>query len=153
MYCDHIDNLANSPLPAELRDVLALLADFAQRPAGRYPIDGERCFALVQEMTTGHADTRRFEAHARYLDVQYLVSGAERIDYLPKECETTLLEDHLSERDIAFYDAKQPACELMLSPGMYAIFQAGEYHRPCCAVANPAQIKKVVLKLRQGELA
>ncbi|BEV71665.1 MULTISPECIES: YhcH/YjgK/YiaL family protein [unclassified Paludibacterium] len=153
MYCDHIDHLAVCPLPDALRNALGLLTDFALLPPGHYPIDGTRLFALVQEMETGYAEERLFEAHARYLDVQYLVSGVERIGYLPRGSEVRLHEDRLEESDIALYDSPQAASELLLTPGMYAVFEAGELHRPCCAVASPAPIRKVVLKLRQGEVA
>ncbi|MBV8048065.1 MAG: YhcH/YjgK/YiaL family protein [Paludibacterium sp.] len=146
MYCDHIDNLSSCPLTPALRDCIGLLPQFAAQPPGRYPIDGERCFALVQEMTTVPASERRLEAHGRYLDVQYLVSGEENIGYLPSGSSATVREDRLADKDIAFYDAPQPPCELALSAGMYAIFQPGEFHRPGCAVTNPMPIKKVVLK-------
>lgn len=153
MYCNYIDRLAVCLLPDVLRDALGLLTDFARLPPGHYPIDGTRLFALVQEMETGYAEERLFEAHARYLDVQYLVSGIERIGYLPRGSQVVLREDRLEDSDIALYDSPLPASELLLTPGMYAVFEAGELHRPCCSVAEPAPIRKVVLKLRQEKTA
>ena len=147
MFCDQLGSSACALLPAELRRALALLPELALRAPGRYPIDGERLFALVQQLDT--FDNQRFEAHARYLDVQYLVSGNEKIGYLPQGLTLPLLQDQLASHDIAFYQAEQPACELLLTPGMFAIFAPGELHRPCGMLEQPINIKKVVLKILQ----
>jgi biofilm protein TabA len=153
MFCDHIDNLDTCLLPQALREHVALLKPFATRAPGRYPIDDDRCFVMVQTLETVPAGQQHFEAHARYLDIQYLVEGAEGIGFLPSGSPMTLLEDKLEERDIAMYAHRQPGSELVLTPGMYAIFLPGEYHRPLCAVTQPMPIKKVVLKWRMGEPA
>lgn len=151
MYCDHLD--AQPALPAFLRALLPHLKAFAEQPVGRYDIDGDRLFALVQECDSEPATMRRFEAHARYLDVQYLVAGCEGIGYLPAGAEVQLLEDRLASHDIAFYDSAVAASELVLMPGMFAIFAPGELHRPCCAIGAATRLRKVVLKLRMPEAA
>ncbi len=48
-------------------------------PDGRHPVDGERVFALVSSYATGPSTEKRFEAHRRHADVQWIASGAERI--------------------------------------------------------------------------
>ena len=149
MFCNHLEHRMHASVPAELRSALGLLPDLAQLTPGRYPINGDKMFALVQEMDTSLAPNSRFEAHELYLDVQYLVSGLERIDYLPQSSEARLLEDHRTERDIAFYATSEPASQLILRPGMFAVFYPGELHRPGCAAGAPAKIRKVVLKIRQ----
>lgn len=147
MYCDSLGSANSHCLPADVRLALQKLPELAHCAPGRYPIDGERLFALVQQLET--FDNQRFEAHSRYLDVQYLVSGSEKIAYLPSNTPASLLEDRLATHDIAFYQTKQHASELVLQPGMFAIFAPGELHRPCCAVDQSMQIKKVVLKIQQ----
>jgi biofilm protein TabA len=146
MFCDQLGSSATALLPAELRSALALLPELALRAPGRYPIDGERLFALVQQLDT--FDNQRFEVHARYLDVQYLVSGREKIGYFPRGLALPLLQDQLAGHDIAFYQAQSPASELLLEPGMFAIFAPGELHRPCGMIEQPMSIKKVVLKIQ-----
>ncbi len=46
---------------------------------GRHDLDGDDLFALVQEYTTRAADECVWEAHRRYIDVQFVVTGAERM--------------------------------------------------------------------------
>ena len=148
MFCDHIENRANCGLPAELRDALDLLPELAQLAPGRYPINGDKLIALVQEMETLVRAQGRFEHHTRYLDVQYLVSGREKIGYLPAGTQTLLLEDRLAQADIAFSSSPVAPCELILHPGMFAVFYPGELHRPCGAPETPERIRKVVLKIK-----
>jgi biofilm protein TabA len=131
----------------ELQSALGLLEDLAQLSPGRYPINGDKLFALVQEMDTTQAQNGRFEAHQRYLDVQYLVRGREKIAYLPPGGLEQAVGDYVSERDIRFFTSTAPASELILSAGMLAVFFPGELHRPCCAVGTSERIKKVVLKM------
>jgi biofilm protein TabA len=148
MFCTHLDQREHCGLPTELLGTLGLLDDLALLAPGRYPINGDKLFALVQEMDTSQAPNGRFEMHEHYLDVQYLVSGLEKISYLPSSANARQLEDYVTERDIAFYTSSEPSSELILQPGMFAVFYPGELHRPCCAVGLPDSIKKVVLKIR-----
>ena len=147
MIFDHLDSFTRHNLPADLRQVMTLLPELAQRAPGRYPIDGDRVFAMVQDVTTKPATESRPEAHARYLDVQYLISGCEKIGFLSAATEKRIVEDHLADRDIAFYDCPAQASELIMHPGMFAVFFPGELHQPCCAVGEPALIRKIVIKV------
>lgn len=148
MYCDDLLRGEHHALPDIVRTLLPHLEELAQREPGRYPLGPDDCFALVQRMETVEADSQRFEAHGRYLDVQYLVEGRERIGYLPHGIGAELVEDRLAQDDIAFYRTGAGCSELLLEPGMFALFLPGELHRPCCAVGQTGSIKKVVLKIR-----
>ena len=59
--------------------------DLAALPLGRVDIDGDDVFANVQEYETVPAPDKRMEAHRRYYDVQFVVSGEELIQYAPLE--------------------------------------------------------------------
>jgi YhcH/YjgK/YiaL family protein len=48
-------------------------------PAGKHPIDGDRFFAIVVRADSRSPETAEFEAHRKYIDIQYLVSGRETI--------------------------------------------------------------------------
>jgi YhcH/YjgK/YiaL family protein len=49
-------------------------------PDGRYEIDGDNIFAMVQSATTVEAKSKNFEAHQQYVDVQMVLQGCERQD-------------------------------------------------------------------------
>ena len=38
-------------------------------PDGKYPVDGERIFAMVQSYTTSPATQRKYEAHKKYIEI------------------------------------------------------------------------------------
>lgn len=113
---------------------------------GRYEIDGKNIYALVQEYMTESADKRRFEAHEKYIDIQYIIHGKEIIGYFPVEA-LTLQEDKLQERDAAFYKNVSGYTELTLSVGDYGIFFPEDAHKPCCEVLKPSHVKKIVIKV------
>ncbi|MFZ6801464.1 YhcH/YjgK/YiaL family protein [Undibacterium sp. Di24W] len=121
--------------------------DYLLREPGKYPIHGDQMFALVQDPITQAWETGFPEFHERHIDVQYLLSGEEALGYLPANQELVPHDDRLKERDIAFVAQQTHETRIVLTPGMYAIFFPGELHRPCRAVAQAMQIKKVVIKI------
>ena len=48
-------------------------------PVGRYELDGKNLFALVQEYTTKNPEEAKNEAHRKYIDIQCVLSGEERM--------------------------------------------------------------------------
>ncbi|MGL4893098.1 MAG: YhcH/YjgK/YiaL family protein, partial [Aeromonas veronii] len=54
--------------------------------------------------------------------------------------------------DLWFVDDDQTSY-LALQPGDFAIFWPGELHRPLCTPNQPAQVKKLVVKVHRDLLA
>lgn len=119
--------------------------DFAGLADGRYDIDGDRLYALVQSPATTEAG--RFEVHARYCDIQLLLAGREKHLYAPALSGMRCTEDALESRDVAFYTPPGQYSSLFLDPGHYAVYFPGEPHAPCCSVGAPETIRKIVFKI------
>jgi len=151
MYLGHIATLdRDGPnLPESVRQGLKFLAetDIASLPAGRVDIDGDRLFALVQDYETAPKAERRAEAHARYIDIQYVASGREMIGYAPLAGDNPVSENLLDERDIQFFATVADETDLLLGTGAYAVFHPTDIHRPGCAAGAPAPVRKVVVKI------
>jgi biofilm protein TabA len=132
----------------ELDRALDYLADtdFAALEDGRHPIDGDVNFSLVSTYETEPESARSFEAHRRYIDVQYLLSGREIIHWAPLQ-ELTPAGDYSVEKDIVFL-AGDPRARLQLTPGSFAVFYPEDGHKPNCAWDGPRQVRKVVVKVR-----
>lgn len=115
-------------------------------PDGRYEIDGERVFALVQRYET-LAGEPRFEAHRRYADVQYLAAGAETIAAAPLAA-LRVTEPYDAGRDVCF-GAVPPgrASRLTLAAGELAILYPEDAHAPRLAAGAPAPVTKIVVKV------
>jgi biofilm protein TabA len=148
MYLGHLHQ-TNLPFPAAIETALTYLrnTDFSKMEAGRYPIDGEQLFAIVQTPLTQTWESGKPEFHARYIDIQYLLEGEELIGYAIANATRVKTHDQLAEKDIAFVAPISDESVLRLTPGMFAIFYPGELHKPCRAVNAPMLIKKVVIKI------
>lgn len=120
--------------------------DLNALPVGKYEIDGKNVYALVQEYMTENAEKRRFEAHKKYIDIQYIISGREIIGYFPLDT-LEMQEDKLQEKDVAYYRNVSDYTKLTLHCEDYAIFFPEEAHKPCCEITNSSQVKKIVVKV------
>ena len=120
--------------------------DAAALPDGRYELDGERVYAIVQRYET-LAGEPRFEAHRRYADVQYLAAGSEVIAAAPLAA-LRVTEAYDPGADICF-GAVPPgrASRLSLAAGELAILYPEDAHAPRLAAGAPAPVTKIVVKV------
>ncbi|HEY2895332.1 MAG TPA: YhcH/YjgK/YiaL family protein, partial [Pirellulales bacterium] len=58
-------------------------ANLASLESGRHEIDGDRVFALINRDPGRGRAGARLEAHRKYIDIQFLVSGQEEIGWRP----------------------------------------------------------------------
>jgi biofilm protein TabA len=144
-----VDRLGNRSVdvhvPPRVRQALEYLrtTDMGAVPLGRHEIDGDRLFALVQEYQTRLPADCVWEAHRRYVDVQYIVRGAERMGHA-SIADTVPRVAYDEEKDVALFE---PGTRFVtLTAGMYAIFGPNDVHSPCVAAGDPQPVRKVVIK-------
>ena len=53
----------------------------------RYDIDGDNLYATVSEYITKNEEDAKFEAHQKYIDIQYVISGKEIMSIAPLSTE------------------------------------------------------------------
>lgn len=147
-----LDSLANAEryegLGTGIALGLAFLRNFDPDTAeGRYPLDGDDLFALVQRYQTGPAAEKRFETHREYIDIQYVASGEERILYVPAYgLQATAPYDESA--DIEFFAEPGASSSFLLRSGQFAIFFPHDAHKPGCMAGGRSDIMKVILKVR-----
>ncbi len=116
----------------------------AQLPPGKYELQGQSLYAIVDEYMTRPQEACRLETHRRYIDVQYVVRGRELMGYAP----AMLLKPegpYDAERDVQFHQGR--ADFLLLQQGMFAVMLPSDAHMPGVAVdGQPAAVKKIVVK-------
>ena len=139
--------------PAAIETGLKWIADndVAHMEAGTYELQGEDIYAMIQDFTTQPAEVRRPERHNDYLDIQYIVSGVERMGYVPYTGREAVEEDP-EGKDVTFYRDLVGEAFMDVTPGCYCIFFSHDIHRPGCAAGEPAAVRKVVVKVRQSLL-
>lgn len=142
------DMLSNSHLYSDITPRLKTAFDYltstdlAKLPAGRIELDGNRLYVLVQEYTTKPLVEGKWEAHRRYLDVQYMLSGSERIDFALLN--TMKLGEYFPEKD--FQAMSGSGSTLNLTAGSFAVFFPQDAHMPGLTIEAPTKVKKVVVK-------
>lgn len=114
--------------------------------AGRYEIDGDNVFMNVMTFDTVAHDSKRYEQHREYLDVQILLNGSERIDFGPPGAAIDPDSYHQDD-DYQLCDTVEPIQTLLMEPGMFAVFLPGEPHKPGCISTTAQTIAKVVIKV------
>jgi len=121
--------------------------DLKSLPNGRYELDGDNAYAIVQEATLKTWGAGRPEVHHEYFDIQVPLTGEETIGlgrFDPAVC-----GDFDEEKDIGFYDeiALEP---VVVRPGEYAVLYPGTCaHAPCCSEEGGDVIRKIVVKVRR----
>ena len=121
--------------------------DFSKVEPGRYEVDGDRIYALVQEYQTKPKEQGKWESHKRYIDIQYVVSGEENMGYTAADGLRATVE-YNTETDITFF---QGAGSMVLcKTGTFIIFLPGDAHMPCLAANMPTMVKKIVMKIYAG---
>lgn len=114
---------------------------------GRYEIDLDNIYALVQSYTTKANNETKWETHRKYIDIQYIVKGEECIGWIPVD-QLNVSEQYSDEKDIAFYYEVPKWSELGMKLGYFGIFFPEDGHKPCCISNMPMDIKKVVVKIK-----
>ena len=154
MYFGHISKINRKQYPDAILVALDYLTatDFDKIEAGRYPIKGDLIYAQVLDLETKDKSDVLPEAHRKYLDVQYLHSGEERMGVVPDLGNNPIDQDYDEERDILFYTGAENEVELIMRPGNFAVFFPEDIHRPGCADGQSVNIRKIVVKVAVSEL-
>lgn len=135
-------------LPPYLHQGLHYLMEqnFAETADGRQQIH-EDCYAVISSYHTEPWEVRKPEAHRQYIDIQFIVSGAEVIGHADLTV-AGKLQEAIPERDLFFYEDMVYESRLHLQQGSYAIFYPWDVHRPNCNANGAGSVKKVVVKVR-----
>ncbi|HER5542961.1 TPA: YhcH/YjgK/YiaL family protein [Streptococcus pyogenes] len=101
--------------------------DLRQLAEGKYPILGEKVFAVIQRNQLSKADNSLLEYHKRYADCHLLLAGNECIRYgIGNQAEVVPFEQ---EADIGFVTCDR-TYDLDLVDDSFAYFFPNEPHQP-----------------------
>ena len=145
------DRLLNAHLYFGLSQGIAEAFRFLQSgayrplPEGRHQIDGDRLFAIVQSSQTKPAEECAWEAHRKYIDVQFLAEGVVDMGYANIEG-LSVKTPYDETSDIEWLDGD--GSFFTLQSGSFAVFFPQDAHIPHRAVENKlGLIRKVVMKV------
>ena len=120
--------------------------DFTDAEPGRYELDGNNLFVLVQKYDTLPKDQGKWECHRKYIDIQYIAEGTEQIGF-SNISNMMITTEYNPDKDVAFLSGVGDV--VTLHKGSYGIFFPEDAHQPKLALENkPGAVKKVVIKIK-----
>jgi YhcH/YjgK/YiaL family protein len=121
--------------------------DFKKSDLKRYDIDGDKLFATVSEYISKNEETTNFEAHRKYIDIQYVISGKEVMNIAPLTSVKEVLTPYDATKDIEFVTVTK-IVNYKATPSNFFIFFPCDAHRPGLKDGTNSPVRKVVIKLR-----
>lgn len=120
--------------------------DWETVECGTYNVD-EELYYTVSEYETKYPEQGRYEAHEKYVDIQYVVKGSERMEFA-ETSKLKVTEAYNPEKDVKFLEEPKVIDASIVEAGDYRIFYPEDAHRPGLCVDNkPAKVKKIIAKV------
>lgn len=150
MICDRIGNRHRVTLCPAFEKAFAFLENCTgDTPDGTYELDGRNVYAMVQSYATGGKEKGFFEAHRKYIDIQYTISGSERIAWRQlKTCKPEIRTPYSPEKDVEFSTTADTdaVAYLDMQPGVFAVLFPQDGHWGGFE-AGSGKVKKVCIKI------
>lgn len=119
--------------------------NFSETPKGKYELDGSNLYYMLQEYSTKTPEEGKWEAHRKYADIQFVVSGTERMGVadIGNFAEATGYDE---AADIQFL--KGNGDFFKMQPGSFAVLFPSDVHMPGIRLDESAAVRKAVMKVR-----
>jgi YhcH/YjgK/YiaL family protein len=146
------DELSNLETYRHVKPGIALALDYLKKtdftdvPNGKYELDGDKVYALVQRYKTKPLAESVWESHRQKIDVQFVFRGEERFGYVPLSKAPAVTQPYDEKTDAALY--APGTTTVPLKAGQFAVFFPQDIHAPCLAENDlPSEVIKVVVKV------
>lgn len=117
--------------------------DFSKLKPATYQLSNGLFYSL-SEYTSKDISEAKLEAHRKYIDIQFIVSGEEKIGYKFNN-ELQIASEYNEETDLKFFDGYGEL--FTLKKNHFAVFFPQDAHAPQIAVDEPSNVIKVVVKV------
>lgn len=146
------DKLENAGQYTASLEALSKAVEYARSidpsmPDGRIEIEGDNIYGLLSSYETMAESDVPFEAHRKYIDIQFLLEGRERLDVSHDDA-LEVKEPYSEEGDAALYYAPDTFSSVVLEPGKFVVLFPQDKHRPACRLGGPQKARKLVVKVR-----
>jgi len=147
MICDNIKNINRYyDVDNSLKTALNKIKECSSNSIGKYEIDGKNLFLNISSYETSEKEEYIFENHKKYIDVQYILSGEEKI-LVRENDDSFLYQKYDEEIEAEFYKFSFGYTEIILSEGDFLILFPGETHSVGFCIDKPKVVKKIVAKV------
>jgi biofilm protein TabA len=122
--------------------------DLSALKPDKYVIDGDNVYAMLTEAPSKTFEQSAWESHRKYIDIQYVIRGEEKIGVAPLS-KATVSKPYDEAKDYANYTAEGQY--YIAKPGRFFLFFPGDVHRPNIKIEGYDMVKKLVIKVRVAE--
>lgn len=118
-------------------------SDLAHMPTGKHTLQGEELFAILSEATGITEQEAKLEAHRKYIDIQFIVSGTDHMGWKDlTQCDAPSMPYNEAQEAALFPD--KPNFWFDVPAGSFTIFYPDDAH---AAMITTEKVRKVVLKI------
>ena len=122
--------------------------DFTKKDDGTYKIDSEDFYYIITTYnTSNNIEETPAEAHRKYIDLQYILYGEEKIGYADYRNPKMLLKEYNGDNDIELFSRIEDESFFILKKGMYAVFFPEDVHRPGLTNKETRGVRKIIFKI------
>ncbi len=146
-----VDEIKNKSIYSKLGERIVKGLEILEDPGlinkkdGKYEIEGDNLFYLVQRYKTKNSSEAKFEAHRNYIDIQAVLKGKEIIGYSNIN---NLKENVPYKEDVLFFETPKDYNEVKLADGMFAVLFPEDGHMPTCKYNEKSDVLKIVVKIK-----
>lgn len=145
------DSLKNLDRYAGLFEDFDKIKKAAENPfelqIGKNELNGSELFVNRSNSETIVCESREYEAHDVYIDMQCIITGRERMRVSISE---TNLGRKLENKDVRILEEVEGnIVDIVVNEGEFCLFFPGEFHSPCISVFDkPETVDKLVFKIK-----
>lgn len=122
--------------------------DFIKKDDGTIKIDADDLYYILTTYnTSNNIEEKPAEAHRKFIDLQYILYGEEKIGYADYSSPKMLLKEYDEGSDAEFFKRIENESFFVLKKGMYAVFFPEDVHRPGLTNKETRGIRKVIFKI------
>jgi biofilm protein TabA len=119
--------------------------DLKNLAPGNYPIDDKNAYASITNNPSKTFEDAKWESHQKYIDLQYVIKGEEKIGVAPVST-ATVIKPYNPAKDAANYTAD--GTYYIAKPSQFFLFFPPDAHRPNIKVDGYDTVKKLVIKIK-----
>lgn len=119
--------------------------DFKTLEEERVEIDGDNIFAMIQKYKTRNTEDAKWEAHRKYIDIQFMISGAENMGFVLADY-LDIIEEYKDDKDVEFLEGLGDYVQV--NENEFVIFFPDDAHMPGLKIKENEMVHKVVIKVK-----
>lgn len=113
---------------------------------GKYEILNDDVFINIQDYTSKPETDGKWEAHRKYIDIQVIIKGSEKIG-VGEIQDFSTTEPYDEEKDVEFLTTSTPQQFITMKENDYIILYPQDVHMPQICMDKPSYVKKAVVKV------